>query len=203
MTSSPTLPFSQACENNKAPILARLTELFTAPGTVLEIGSGTGQHAVYFAKHLPYLIWQPSDQPRNHLVCLPRLEDAGLPNLNPPLALDVRQADWALPSEVQGVFSANTAHIMSWPEVERLFEGVGAILEPNRLFCLYGPFKYDGQHTSDSNDSFDRHLREQNRAMGIRDLADLRPLANRHGLYLDQDLEMPANNRLLVWRRER
>ncbi|WP_338039565.1 DUF938 domain-containing protein [Marinobacter sediminum] len=196
------LPFSQACENNKEPILDKLAAIFHAPGLVLEIGTGTGQHAVHFAGHLPHLTWQPSDHPQNYQLCLPRIRQAGLANLNPPKPLDVCQSDWGLPGPVTGVFSANTAHIMSWPEVERMFAGVATILAPESAFCLYGPFSYGSQHTSASNLNFDRHLRSQNPSMGIRDMSDLIALAGRCGLSLDEDLDMPANNRITVWRRQ-
>lgn len=196
------LPFSQACENNKAPILDKLAAIFHAPGLVLEIGTGTGQHAVHFASHLSHLTWQPSDHPQNYQLCQPRIKQAGLANLNPPKPLDVCQSDWGFPKAVGGVFSANTAHIMSWPEVERLFAGVAANLAPGSAFCLYGPFSYEGQHTSASNLNFDRHLRSQNPSMGIRDMSDLIALADRCRLSLDEDIDMPANNRMTVWRRE-
>ncbi|MCK2148892.1 DUF938 domain-containing protein [Marinobacter alexandrii] len=196
------LPFSQACENNKGPILDKLANIFSAPGLVLEIGTGTGQHAVHFAGHLPHLTWQPSDHPQNYQLCLPRLKHAGLANLREPRSLDVCQSDWNLPDTVNGVFSANTAHIMSWPEVERMFEGVAGIVSPGSAFCLYGPFRYDGQHTSASNLNFDQHLRSQNPSMGIRDMIDLIALAERCQLSLDEDIEMPANNRMTVWRRQ-
>lgn len=196
------LPFSQACENNKGPILDNLAAIFSAPGLVLEIGTGTGQHAVHFAGHLPHLTWQPSDHPQNFQLCLPRIRQSGLANLNPPRPLDVCQSDWGLPDTMDGVFSANTAHIMSWSEVERMFAGVAAILAPDSAFCLYGPFQYQGQHTSDSNLNFDQHLRSQNPSMGIRDMTDLIILADRCQLSLDEDLEMPANNRMTIWRRQ-
>ncbi|MBW4933020.1 DUF938 domain-containing protein, partial [Marinobacter sp. F4206] len=191
-------PFSQACENNKAPILEKLAEIFRHSGTILEIGTGTGQHAVHFAHHLPHIVWQPSDHPENYQLCLPRLQESALPNLKQPLALDVRQTDWNIP-RIHGVFSANTAHIMSWNEVASMFAGVGAALTNGEMFCLYGPFKYAGQHTSESNALFDRHLSQRNPAMGIRDMSQLEDLARDHGMLLESDFEMPANNRFLVW----
>lgn len=196
-------PFSQACENNKGPILEQLSVLFTAPCTILEIGTGTGQHAVHFARQLPHLTWQPSDHPQNHLTCLPWLEEAGLANLNAPIPLDVREPQWPVPCAVHGVFSANTAHIMSWTEVELMFHGVAHLLPEGSLFCLYGPFQYQGKHTSVSNAQFDQHLRARDPAMGIRDLTNLQTLGRDYGLELEQDIAMPANNRLTVWRRSR
>ena len=194
-------PFSQACENNKGPILEQLSALFVAPCTVLEIGTGTGQHAVHFARNLPHVTWQPSDQPHNYQTCEPWRKEAGLANLNAPIPLDVHQPKWPVPCAVQGAFSANTAHIMSWPEVQRMFQGLAALLPEGSLFCLYGPFQYQGEHTSASNAQFDRHLRARNPAMGIRDLTKLQAVGRECGLELEQDIAMPANNRLTVWRR--
>lgn len=193
-------PFSQACENNKAPILEKLAQVFNQPATILEIGTGTGQHAVHFARHLPHLVWQPSDHPRQGGLCLPWLEDASLPNINPPLALDVISGDWSSLPAIDGVFSANTAHIMAWEEVEAMFHGVARIMPAAGRFCLYGPFRYNGQHTSESNARFDRSLRMQAPHMGIRDIEDLERLGRSSGLVLDEDFGMPANNRLL-WRK--
>ena len=120
-------PFSQACENNKAPILSVLQQVFTTPAVVLEIGSGTGQHAVYFAEHMPHLYWQPSDQKQYLDGCRLRVNEAGLDNLRQPLELDVRNTPWPV-SHCDGVFAANTAHIMHWPAVESMFIGVSGIL---------------------------------------------------------------------------
>jgi hypothetical protein len=193
-------PFSQACENNKEPILAVLREVFSQPGQILEIGSGTGQHAVYFAANLPHLAWQPSDRS----ACLPGarlwIDEANLENISAPIELDVLKTPWPS-SRADGVFSANTAHIMHWPAVEAMFAGVSGLLKTNRCFCLYGPFKYDGRHTSDSNERFNQHLRSQDSNMGVRDMEDLKRLAADCKLELETDYAMPANNRILVWRR--
>ncbi|WP_298446991.1 DUF938 domain-containing protein [uncultured Marinobacter sp.] len=193
-------PYSQACENNKQVILEKIAAVFRKPGTLLEIGTGTGQHAVHFAQHLPHLQWQPSDHPSNAQLCMAWLEDANLPNINTPLPLDVSAPDWQLPP-INGVFSANTAHIMSWPEVEAMFRGVAAILDSGEAFCLYGPFNYRGQFTSPSNQQFDAHLKQRKPEMGIRDMDDLKRIGNAVRLTLESDFEMPANNRLLVWRK--
>lgn len=196
-----TKPFSQACENNKQVILQTLATVFAEPGTILEIGTGTGQHAVHFARHLPHLTWQPSDHPKNHQLCLPWLAESGLANINTPLALDVSSTShWNLPP-INGVFSANTAHIMSWPNVEAMFRGVPTKLQQGSAFCLYGPFNYDRQFTSASNQQFDAYLKQQDPTMGIRDIEDLKRLGGANGLELEADFQMPANNRLLVWRR--
>lgn len=193
-------PFSQACENNKAPILAILREAFAASALVLEIGSGTGQHAVHFAAHLPWLIWQPSDR-AEHMPGIRLWRDgAALSNLRVPLVLDVEQVEWP-DCAADAVFSANTSHIMSWPQVERCFAGVARLLPVGGVFCLYGPFKYGGQYTSDSNAQFDAWLRQRDPASGLRDSEAIQGLAAAVGLAGVADHAMPANNRLLVWRR--
>lgn len=197
---SQDMPFSQACENNRQPILNVLQRLLTEPGVVVEIGTGTGQHAVHFAAALPHLEWQPTDRPEAMNACQARIRAADLPNLRPALPLDVTRKPWPL-NEADAVFSANTAHIMSWPEVEAMFEGVASLLAGGGTFCLYGPFHFQGRPASHSNREFDAHLRARNPAMGIRDLADLTPMAARLGLELEEDIAMPANNRILVWRR--
>ncbi len=142
-------PFSQACENNKDPILSVLKNVFLQPMDVLEIGSGTGQHAAHMAGHLPHLTWYSSDRLENHPGIRAWIEEANLPKLRGPLELDVTQEPWPL-TKVQGAFSANTAHIMAWPMVEDMFKGIGKILQTEGHFCLYGPFNYEGRFTSDS-----------------------------------------------------
>lgn len=194
------LPFSQACENNKQAILEVIQRYFTAPGLILEIGSGTGQHAVHFARHLPHLTWQPSDRPGAHETCQARLERAGLSNLRAPLPLDVRGEPWPI-SHADGVFSANTAHIMHWPAVEAMFAGVGRLLASGGYFCLYGPFNENGTYTSDSNARFDQYLKSRDPGMGLRDRHDLDRLAAAHGLQPRARHAMPANNQTLVWQR--
>ena len=198
MTSD--LPYSQACENNKQPILEVLKKIFPDQGLVLEIGTGTGQHVVHFARHLPHLQWQPTDHPDNLHLCQARIQQAGLNNILPPQALDVSREPWPV-SYVDAVFSANTAHILGWLEVEAMFRGVARRLKAGAAFCLYGPFNYQGKYTSDSNRNFDQHLQREASQMGIRDLDDLERLAVKVGVVLDGDFEMPANNRTLVWRK--
>ena len=193
------LPFSQACENNKAPILERLQEVFVAPGKVLEIGTLTGQHAVHFASAMPHLQWQPSDHPDSAHLCRERLAQAALPNILPMIELDVAGASWPIET-FQWAFSANTAHIMGWHEVEKMFHGIGERLAADGAFCLYGPFNEQGEYTSDSNRRFDQNLRAQAAHMGIRDLADISALAESEGMQLVEKYAMPANNQLLVFR---
>lgn len=192
------LPFSQACENNKGPILERLREVFNAPGTVLEIGTGTGQHAVHFAAALPHIQWQPTDHPTAAHLAVSRLEQVALPNILPMRKLDVGNTPWPA-LDFRWAFSANTAHIMAWTEVEQMFQGIGASLPDDGAFCLYGPFRHQGEFTSESNRAFDQSLRSQAQHMGIRDIEDLSALAKAVGLVLWEDYAMPANNEMLVF----
>ncbi len=191
-------PHSEACERNKKPILEVLKAWFLRPGGVLEIGSGTGQHAVHFAAHLPHLMWTATDREENIEGIRQWVEESTLPNLRGPLVLDVRQEPWPV-SDTLYAFSANTAHIMSWHEVEAMFAGVSVALEPGGCFCLYGPFNRDGQFTSDSNRAFDESLRARNPEMGIRDDRALRSLASRCELQFAADYSLPARNRVLIW----
>jgi len=193
------LPFSAASENNRIPILEALTRLFATGGSVLEIGAGTGQHAVFFASQLPALTWQPADQEEYLWVIRARQQQARLPNLLPPVELEACTFDWSS-RQYDHLYSANTAHIMSWEAVCAMFEGAGQALGDG-VFALYGPFNRNGQFTSESNRAFDASLRSQRPEMGIRDDAALTALATRYGLALVEDIPMPANNRLLVWRR--
>jgi cyclopropane fatty-acyl-phospholipid synthase-like methyltransferase len=191
-------PFSEACERNREPILAILKRVFVDRERVLEIGSGTGQHAAYFAPELPHLVWQASDVAENLPGIRQWVEEAGAPNLREPMILDV---DQEFPSiQVDAVFSANTCHIISWPQVQRMFAGVGRLLPPGGVFALYGPFSYHGKHTSESNARFDAMLRRNDPASGLRDFDAISALAKHTGLTLAKDNAMPANNRLLVWR---
>lgn len=192
-------PFSESCVQNRDPILAILRPLFADRRHVLEIGSGTGQHAVYFAADLPHLVWQTADVPQHHPGIQAWLEEAALPNVLPPLALDVNDAAWRS-GRYDAVFSANTLHIMGWPEVERFFAGVGAVLEAGGILAVYGPFNYGGRYTSESNARFDAWLKARDPASGVRDFEAVDALARSQGLVLQQDIAMPANNRTLVWR---
>lgn len=192
-------PFSQACENNKQPILDVLQKYFADTRHVLEIGSGTGQHAVHFAEHLPHLTWQTSDQTQYHHGINAWIDDYQGNNLKRPLTLDVTQP-WPIQS-AEGIFSANTSHIMSWPMVEQFFNGVGNVLQTNGYFCLYGPFNFCGEFTNDSNESFDQYLKSQDPEMGLRDYVDLEALARDAGLMFVEKHDMPANNFILVWQK--
>lgn len=194
-------PFSQACLNNRDPILEILKRVFAHCRRVLEVGSGTGQHAVYFAEHLPHLCWQTSDLCENHEGINQWLAEFPRDNLLPPLELDVTCQPWPL-AGVDGIFSANTAHIMPWEAVEKMFAAIPAVLQPGGVLALYGPFNYGGAYTSDSNRCFDQWLKTQAPYRAIRDFEKVDALARRAGLHLLEDNAMPANNRLLVWQRE-
>ncbi|MFT5083580.1 MAG: cyclopropane fatty-acyl-phospholipid synthase-like methyltransferase [Lentisphaeria bacterium] len=190
-------PFSQACENNKTPILNELKRIFQRTNSVLEIGSGTGQHAVFFAQNLPWLTWQSTDRPENIAGINLWLEEAQLANLLPGKVLDVSESHW--PENFDAVFSSNTAHIMSWSIAQTMISGVARRLPEGGVFALYGPFNYGGAYTSDSNREFDAWLRAHNPVQGLRDFEQVNACAQTHGLHLCEDNAMPANNRLLVW----
>jgi SAM-dependent methyltransferase len=192
-------PYSDACERNREPILSVLERVFWDRSGVLEIGSGTGQHAAYFAAQLPHLVWQPSDVAENLPGIRLWVEEARASNLRPPVALAV-DGDWP-PLAVDAAFSANTCHIMSWPQVRAMFAGIGRRLPPGGVFALYGPFNYSDRHTSESNARFDAMLRGRDPASGLRDFEAIVALAEELGLAHKEDNAMPANNRLLVFRR--
>jgi len=193
------LPYSASCERNKAPILKVLQQLLPSSGKILEIGSGTGQHIVYFASHFPVLQWQPSDRDEYLQGLTARVGRQGSPNILPPIKLDVLD-EW--PDGVfDAAYSANTAHIMGWDAVRATFTGLGAHLGPGGLYCLYGPFNQDDRFTADSNRVFDSHLRNRDPQMGLRDLKALESLANRSQMVLHKQFPMPANNQILVFRK--
>jgi SAM-dependent methyltransferase len=193
-------PFSESSAENREPILAVLREVFADCRKVLEIGSGTGQHAVYFGAELSHLSWQTADLPQHHAGIRMWLDEAALPNLLAPIALDVNRSDW-LDGRYDAVFSANTLHIVSWPEVEKLFAGVGRVLQPGGVLAIYGPFNYNGRFTSPSNARFDQWLKQRDPASGVRDFEAVDALARAQNLTLQTDIAMPVNNRTLVWRR--
>jgi SAM-dependent methyltransferase len=195
------LPFSAACERNKAPILDVLRIRLADRSQVLEIGSGTGQHAVHFARALNHVTWHPTEQLAYLADLTERVKLDGPANLRAPAQLDVRQAVWPVRS-VDVIFTANTLHIMSWAEVLCLFRGVGSVLAPGGVLCIYGPFRYDGRYTSDSNQEFDRMLQERDPNSGLRDILAVTSLAWQYGLRLEEDYVLPANNRLLAFSKE-
>jgi SAM-dependent methyltransferase len=193
------LPYSEACERNKGPILEVLREAFGDRRRVVEIGAGTGQHAVHFTRNLPHLAWQPTDRPEHLAGLAARIAAEGPPNLAAPLELDVLREPWPA---VKGdaVFSANTLHIMSWRAVEALFAGLPRLLPAGGVLAIYGPFRYGGGYTAPSNAAFDAMLRERDTEGGLRDFQAVNALAAAAGLELQADHAMPANNQLLVWR---
>ncbi len=194
------MSYSEAAERNKLPILAVLRQVFADRSTVLEIGSGTGQHAVFFARDLGHLTWQPSERHNNLTGLCERCADSLVPNLAEPILLDVDDEPWPVLT-VDAAFTANTLHIVSWPQVCRLFTKMGGLLPEGGIFCTYGPFNIDGEFTSESNARFDDYLRLRDPDSGIRDIKDLIEQAKTQKLFLEADHSLPANNRLLVWRK--
>jgi cyclopropane fatty-acyl-phospholipid synthase-like methyltransferase len=198
MLSSRDKPFSQACENNKLAILPVLKRHLENSNTLLEVGSGTGQHAVYFAAKLAHLSWQTSDQLQYHDGIRQWISGASLPNVLEPLQLNVQSYPWSQ-KQYDAVFTANTLHIMSANYAEIFMKNVANALSEAGKFIAYGPFNYTGEYTSESNARFDIWLKQQNADSAIRDMQSLDHFAEMGGLRLIEDNEMPANNRLLVW----
>jgi SAM-dependent methyltransferase len=192
-------PHSDACERNKEPILQVLRPAFSACKHVLEIGSGTGQHAVHFAIEMPWLVWQPTEMAESLQGLRKRIFREGPSNLRAPVDLDVTRLPWDV-RRVDGVFTANTLHIMHWPQVEALFAGLPAVVKPETVLAIYGPFRYAGNYTSASNESFDTMLHARDPESGIRDFEEVDALARRAGFALAADHPMPANNQILVWK---
>ena len=194
------LHFAAAAERNAAPLLEILRHEFADSRSVLEIGSGTGQHAVTFAGQLPHLSWQPSDVAENCPGIKAWISDSKLDNVLPPIELDVRDND-AGDAQFDAAFSANTAHIMDLDAVQRMFGVLGKALEPGGLFCLYGPFCIDGQFNTPSNEAFDASLRQRDASMGIRDLEVLDLFAMINRMQRERLYAMPSNNYAVLWRK--
>jgi len=192
--------FAESAARNAAPILEILQREFRDRSQVLEIGSGTGQHAVTFAKELPHLYWQTSDLNENHAGIRAWAEHSGLKNLGPPVSLDVRTAH-VDKNAYDAAFSANTAHIMSIDAVEKMFTLLGKALRGGGVFCLYGPFQRNGKFNAQSNAEFDTSLRQRNPAMGIRDIQRLDEFASAAGMHRQRMYAVPSNNNVAVWRR--
>jgi SAM-dependent methyltransferase len=197
----PAPPDAPATGRNREPILAVLREHFADRTRVLEIGSGTGQHAVHFAAALPHLQWQTSDLPENHAGIAAWIAEAGLANVLPPVTLDAAHPEAWPALRFDAVFSANTLHIMGWPEVQSLFANLPRVLADDATLVVYGPFNIGGRFTAPSNAAFDAQLRAADPKRGIRDLEAVQALAAQAGLACVADLPMPANNRCVVWRR--
>jgi SAM-dependent methyltransferase len=189
---------SPSCERNKEPILAVLREILSVPGLVLEIGSGSGQHAVHFARGLPHVEWQPTDVADNLPGISAWRDEAGLANLREPLTLDLFSDRWPV-TKAQVVVCINTIHIVSWEAVERLFAGAGRLLSPGGVMYVYGPYRYADRPLEPSNEEFDRWLKARDAASGVRLFEDVNRLAGQNGLMLVGDRAMPANNRSIWW----
>ena len=200
------LEFSEACERNRGPILEELRVAFAGCREVLEIGSGTGQHAVHFAAGIPGLRWQPTEKAAQLAGLGARIAMEGTANLRAPLEVDLARGDWprgpAPELRWDAAFSANTLHIVASPLVERFFAGLGATLAPRARLAVYGPFRYRGRFTTESNERFDASLKQRDPASGIRDAEWVQALAAAQGFELVADRPMPANNQLLVWQRD-
>lgn len=194
--------YAESCERNKAPILEVLREILTGPGLVLEIGSGTGQHAAYVAKHLPHLHWQPTELAENLASIRAWVAETALPNLSSPLTLDLYADEWPVAS-AQAVVCINTIHIVAWPAIERLVAGVGRTLDAGGIFYVYGPYRYRQRALEPSNEQFDRWLKLRDPASGIREFETVNQLAFANGLQLAGDRSMPANNRSIWWVKQR
>lgn len=194
-------PYAESCEQNQEVILSVLKKTFTRPGKVLEIGSGTGQHAIYFPRYMPHLSWQPSDREENIAGIQAWVDEANLDNVLQIVSLDVTDQPWPV-LKADYIFSANSVHIMSWASVQALFAALKSVLNKDGLCALYGPFNYAGCYTSVSNERFDQWLKQRDPLSGIRDFNELDTLAMQSGLVCEHDIEMPANNRILVWKKE-
>lgn len=198
MSAAAEKPHAPSTERNREAILAALHKPLADRRWVLEIGSGTGQHAVYFAERLAHLSWQCSDLADKLPGMRAWLDDAALPNTPTPMVLDVVRGPWPR-QRFDAVFSANTLHIMAWPAVQALFAGLPTVLTADAVVAIYGPFLRDQQYTSAGDAAFDAQLCAQDPAMGLRDVAAVDALARRAGLCLVADLAMPANNALRIW----
>jgi len=194
-------PFSPSCERNRDPILKELQIRLVQQSAVLEVGSGTGQHAIYFAQHMPNVLWQCSDLRENLSGIQVWIDDACLPNVLPPIELDV--SDPAIYKTYDAVYSCNTLHIMSKSNVFEFFNLVKSVTQKQSSLFVYGPFNYNGEYTSPSNAEFDAWLKERNSESAIRDFEWIDDLANDAGFFIVDDVEMPANNRLLHWERSK
>jgi len=189
--------YSEACERNKNPILEVITPWLRDVTTVLEIGSGTGQHAQYFTQYLPQIRWQMSDF-GDYLTAL---QQQRFESLLPSIELDVRQAETWPEGKYDAVFTANSLHIMSATSLEKLVACVGRVLAAGGFLIIYGPFKYAGQYTSESNARFDQMLRQNDSESGIRDFEWVNKLVENQGLGMQQDVSMPANNQCIIWQK--
>ena len=193
--------FAPAAERNREPILEVLRRVLPATGTVLEIASGSGQHAVFFSERLPQLRWQPSDPAADALRSIQAwVSEEARENLLAPIALDVRSEPWPI-ARADAMLCINMIHISPWEASEALFEGAQRLLSADAPLITYGPYRVHGRHVAPSNAAFDESLRSRDPRWGVRDIDELSALATRTGFSLDESVLMPANNLTLVWRR--
>jgi len=195
-------PFYQSCENNKKPILKVLTKYLSKGDHVLEIGSGSGQHSVFFSNHLDYIEWFCSDRLENHAGIHLWHEENPAKNLHAPIELDVAKfEDWPN-RKFDAVFTSNTVHIMSWENDILMFQGISRVLSKGGLLLIYGPFKMEGEFTSESNKKFENWLKQQGAHMGIRDIEAVNLLAKENQMNFFGQIPMPANNFILIWQKD-
>ncbi|MGB5220944.1 MAG: DUF938 domain-containing protein [Polyangiales bacterium] len=193
--------FAPAAERNREPILEVLRRVLPASGTVLEIASGTGQHAVFFSERLPQLRWQPSDPAADALRSIRAwVSEEARENLLAPIDLDVRSKPWPV-ARADAMLCINMIHVSPWEASEALFEGAQRLLSADAPLVTYGPYRVHGEHTAPSNAAFDQSLRSRNPRWGVRDIDELSELATRTDFTLEESVLMPANNMTLVWRR--
>ncbi|KGJ98003.1 DUF938 domain-containing protein [Thalassotalea sp. ND16A] len=202
LTEFNTVNFSPSCERNKHAIAEQLLRYFKHSKSVLEIGSLSGQHAAHFAPLLPHLRWQPSDLAENVRALTQNIANSDISNIEAPIALDVSHRHLWPEQKYDGIFSANSLHIMSWSHVECFFKNLQQCLVEHAVLCIYGPFKYQGEFTSRSNANFDLWLKDRDMVSGVRDFEMVHQLAEDIGFSLKQDINMPANNQLLIWQRK-
>ncbi|MCO4756451.1 MAG: DUF938 domain-containing protein [Oceanospirillaceae bacterium] len=193
------LNFSEACERNKDVILPMLQRYLESHRCILEVGSGSGQHALYFSQAMSSLKWLPSDLSFNLPALQENLQNSPCENILPPLALDVSVQPWQIPHQPDAIFTANTLHIMDENSVQAFFEGAGELLTCGGKVCVYGPFRYNGEYTSASNANFDLWLKDRDPRSGIRDFETVDGWARNNGMQLHQDHAMPANNQFVIW----
>nr|WP_240969509.1 DUF938 domain-containing protein [Sneathiella limimaris] len=200
--------FAPAAERNRDPILSVLKDLLEGSETVLEIASGTGEHAVHFASAFPDVTWQPTNFDDEHFTSAEAWrEHAGLANIKPTLRLDACANPWPVEApdyehrDISAIFNANMIHISPWEVTLGLFNGASRILSPGNLMILYGPYKVDGEHTADSNKKFEDWLKGLNPGFGIRDIGEVSEVAKKEGLHHRQSIAMPANNFIQVFQK--
>jgi cyclopropane fatty-acyl-phospholipid synthase-like methyltransferase len=191
------LPVAEACLRNQEPIANALKNILVETKTVLEIGSGTGQHAVFICKQMPELVWQPSEMPERVVEVEAWRKAEQLSNVLPCKAIDVLQNDWQLTSSYDAVFTANTVHYISWEKVEALLSGASLNINSGGKFVVYGPFNKEQQYTSEGNRGLDQWLKSRDSDSGIKDIEDFAKLAKKYKFEFIESIQMPANNLML------